>query len=149
MYSYGKLKMLRFSDILGHAFLNYCTHPKIDNWIQFTFQKGLSVNLRECISFWTVNDGIPYWLQNRSVILSFPPAQHTHRSFFWLHCTTECCFALGDKVGRTEILCVFARYEDSPCRNTSPIALSLWHYRTGNERNGRWLQRCPDVYRPK
>jgi hypothetical protein len=42
--------MLRFSDILGHAFLNYCTHPKIDNSIQFTFQKGLFVNLRECIS---------------------------------------------------------------------------------------------------
>jgi hypothetical protein len=67
MYSYRKLKMLRFSDVLGHAFLNYCTYPKIDDWIQFTFQKGLSVNLRECISFWTVNDGIPYWLQHRSV----------------------------------------------------------------------------------
>jgi len=92
VYSYGKLTKLRFSHILGHVFLHYCTHPKIKRWIQFTFQKGLSVNFRLRISGWTINDGISFWLQNRSVILSFPPVQHTHRSFFWFRCTTECRF---------------------------------------------------------
>jgi len=27
----------------------------------------------------------------------------------------------------TDLLRVFARYENSPCRSTRPILLSLWH----------------------